>query len=556
MSNPKEWPELYDAFAWYAATPARRHAACVAIAAALKGGVVLETAVAVAGPAVGRSVAPAVGGGSTRARAIQRPLKMPRLVHPATGLRFVVVPGGVVRLGFSAAEAAVFEDAAFLDTPDGERVWAAGELLELQALQEVAPARVWRLAPFLLCESAVSGLEPSADLRLPAEVEWEQAYRGGTTSPFPWGDAIPTEPVEDEHPLGLIGLGWHFEAVDGHWDPDGGGAVMRGGALEGGLVWQRLLSAWRTVWDRTAEPMVRPVISIPFAPPAPSEVAEEALPVWRMAAVLEELLVRMRSPQPEVYEPARAVLWQRVGGASRWTGQGALVLEALLEAALETEVPRRQSILVMAADLVAGRHPAVIGRGLDLADAAVRRVASSPAALAMRGSLLRWSGRLAVLSRDAEAPVRAAWALLMALVPEVAVTQRETYARAARSESDPATLASLMLGWAHAPGVDPATFAPWTLAEDPLVAGFAWLARAVAGAWDEWPEPLLAGLSENALDPDEMPWSYGRLDSVVALVADCREARLSAAVLLDRAGDGPGDGPGDGVGVEAMQGTP
>jgi formylglycine-generating enzyme required for sulfatase activity len=110
----------------------------------------------------------------------------------------------------------------------------------------------------LLAELSARGL------RLPSESEWEHACRAGTTTPFPWGEAVPERPTGEPNALGFLDFGYSPELCADRWCPDHQGApadgrprpgevgprVARGGAgvatpWQGAGEWLALLAAHR-----------------------------------------------------------------------------------------------------------------------------------------------------------------------------------------------------------------------------------------------------------------------------------------------------------------------
>ncbi|MEZ5115790.1 MAG: hypothetical protein R2737_05930 [Candidatus Nanopelagicales bacterium] len=221
---------------------------------------------------VTRALASALGRGWT-AREPVGPYSLPRLGSTRGRLVLVAVPAGDLTMGLTPAER---RDAGRRATPYGPE---AAEHLKA-ATATARPVRQVAIAPFLCAQTPVLqqqagsfGLEGDAanphhvvratsraaaaatpeGFRLPSEAEWEWVARAGGSRAWLSGDEPPPEwaarvlaaPLaEEEHPFGILGLGWGGWLDDG-WHPSYRGApttsrawgpmsrpeTVRGGAL-------------------------------------------------------------------------------------------------------------------------------------------------------------------------------------------------------------------------------------------------------------------------------------------------------------------------------------
>ncbi len=158
---------------------------------------------------------------------------LPSFGEPRTGLEMLLIPGGTYRRGLSPAEE---QAARRLCDPIPAN------------LEEMRPSETVEVLPFLLGRSPVTeaaaraALDRSAgdadppvpawhsreetlevvsalECRLPREIEWEYACRGGSGALFTWGDHLPSD---EELEAWLV------------WDVSGGKQQRRNGfGLEG-----------------------------------------------------------------------------------------------------------------------------------------------------------------------------------------------------------------------------------------------------------------------------------------------------------------------------------
>ena len=239
----KAWPELATLAAWTKASKSERAAVARRLAKAL----------------------PAFAAGKP---ALAGPHELPRLRHKKLGVDFVVVPGGKLAMGLSAAEQ---RDLAKVAKAAGDEAVSGAKDIAAQA----RPAHDVKVAAFAvavhpLTRAQLSALgaevvdelpgdaaratgpdaaraiaAAAAPLRLPSEAEWEWLARAGGARAWLSGDRTAAEWAElhargesDDHPFAVDGLGW------GEWIDDGWHATYRG-APATSAAWQP--AEWPTV---------------------------------------------------------------------------------------------------------------------------------------------------------------------------------------------------------------------------------------------------------------------------------------------------------------------
>ena len=121
------------------------------------------------------------------------------------------------------------------------------------------------VGPFLLATSVVKASALSRaelsrhGLRLPSDREWERAYRAGSTSLFPWGDAPPTSPLTPKNRFGFENMGEWPELCQRGIARGGAGAIW---PWQGVGEWILLLSDHKTPASEHDELWIRPAASI------------------------------------------------------------------------------------------------------------------------------------------------------------------------------------------------------------------------------------------------------------------------------------------------------
>ncbi|MBC6471371.1 formylglycine-generating enzyme family protein [Actinomadura alba] len=246
-----EAPELVSVAAWAATSERRRLQIAEAIVAALGNDFSLVGMERFGGP--------------------------PIVVLSRESVRFCVVPGGSVDVGFSPEEEAEIRHAAARRN-DWEEDYSVLDELDL-----MRPLTRVEVGPMVVAQAPSSPVPPHAatdelersPLRLPSEAEWEYLARGGRSHQLTyrgpdvpdseeWFEAVKALGADGANTFGLYGFGFEAEACADVFHPghdglpaDGsprrgtGPRVTKGGAAyvypwQGCGEWHLLLSAMRT----------------------------------------------------------------------------------------------------------------------------------------------------------------------------------------------------------------------------------------------------------------------------------------------------------------------
>lgn len=181
--------------------------------------------------------------------------------HRAADLDLALIPGHVAQVGFGDHEEAVVRAASLVHAGIPNH-FEEFEYFLTDGLASMRPVRRVRVAPFLIATAPGPTLDPApfvdhveaSPFRLPSEVEWEAAARGGRTDGLTFrGDAVPDEAWFEEteaggedlaNAFGCYGFGLMPEVCADAWHPDHrdappngprpgpGPRVVRGGAAQ------------------------------------------------------------------------------------------------------------------------------------------------------------------------------------------------------------------------------------------------------------------------------------------------------------------------------------